>query len=60
MSNRTLHELVEAIPPDEALRHLAAEMKPLLDHLEPEARRDFLATLIGGASRDRETSLAHL
>jgi hypothetical protein len=60
MRNRTLHQLVEAMPPDEALQHLAAEMKPLLAHLEIGTRRDFLVSLMGGVSRDRETSLAHL
>ena len=60
MSNRTLHELVDSMSPDEALNQMAAEIIRLLSHLREDARIDFLVGLMGDTSRSRETSLVHL
>lgn len=60
MSNRTLHDLVDSMSPDEALREMAEEIKRLFSHLREDARIDFLVDLMGDTSRGRETSLVHL
>ncbi len=60
MSDCTLHELVDSMSPDEALRQMAKEINRLFSHLRKDARIGFLAGLMGDTSRDRETSLVHL
>lgn len=59
MSNRTLHELVDSMPPDEALDQLADEVKRLFTYLGEEARTDFLIRTLGEGSQSGETGLVH-
>lgn len=60
MSNETLHQLVDAMSPSEALGQMAIEIRRLFAHLREDARINYLVGLIGGSSRDRESSLVHL
>ena len=60
MSNETLHQLVDSMPPTAALDQMAVEIKRLFSHLREDARINFLVGLMGGSSQDKETSLVHL
>lgn len=59
MVRSTLHELTDSMPPVEALRLLADEIKRLFTYLGEEDRTDFLVRILGEASRDDEAGLAH-
>lgn len=60
MSNEILHELVDSMPPSQALDQMATEIRRLFSHLREDARINFLLGLMGGSSQDKESSLVHL
>jgi hypothetical protein len=60
MSKETLHQLVDSMPPAEALDQMGVEMRRLLSHLREDARINFLKGLMQGSPQDKEASLVHL
>jgi hypothetical protein len=55
-----IQELLDRMPPEEALNEIAGVLKRLVPVVGDEARLDFVVKLIGGAGDDKVASLVHL
>jgi len=60
MSNETLHQLVDSMPPSEALGQMAVEIRRLFSHVREDVRINFLVGLMGASTPDKDSSLVHL
>ncbi len=55
-----IQELLDRLPPEAALREIAAALKKLLPAVSEEGRLEFVQQIIGSRGDDKVASLVHL
>ena len=60
MAQKTIQQILNALPPEKALKEVAGVAKRLLSVLDEKARLDFVVNLIGDADTGKVSSLVHL
>ena len=60
MTKKPLHQLLEEMPPEKAIKEIGLVVKKLFPLLEEKARMDFIMNLIGDTGQDKVASLVHL
>lgn len=60
MPKKSIQQIADGMSPERALKEIAVVAKNLFNHLDEKARLDFVMEMIGGAERDKVTSMVHL
>ena len=56
----TIQELLDRLPPEAALREIAAALKKLLPAVSEAGRLEFVQQIVGSRGDDKVASLVHL
>lgn len=56
----TIQELLDRLPPEGALREIAAALKKLLPAVSEAGRLEFVQQIVGSRGDDKVASLVHL
>jgi hypothetical protein len=60
MNKKSLHQILDEMDPESAIKEIGLVVKKLLPLIEEKARLDFVMTLIGDTGQDKVASLVHL
>jgi hypothetical protein len=60
MNKKPLHQILDEMTPESAIKEIGLVVKKLLPLIEEKARLDFVMTLIGDTGQDKVASLVHL
>ncbi len=55
-----IQELLDRLPPEAALKEIAAALKKLLPAVSEEGRLEFVKQIVGSRGDDKVASLVHL